>query len=323
MISKNKAVGCLVGLAVGDAVGTTLEFTKPGANGLLPKNRWLTDMVGGGPFGLPKGGHTDDTSMALALADSIVQHGWDVSDQMQRFVNWRQDGAYSVKGYCFDIGGATSRSLGYFAKTGDPYAGAPTDAGNGALMRLAPVPIYGAHMSPFDVAELAREESSLTHGHQDSADCCEAFALLCWAAIRGASKDELFDLYKTDLPIRGKARMVLGSRSYLQGPPQVTGSGYVLRTFEAALWAFAKTDNYKDAILLVTRLGRDTDTTAAITGQLAGAFYSLGGIPKKWRDDIIWSPEIHALAGEVFERGKADEDARYVDMRDEGEDYRD
>jgi ADP-ribosyl-[dinitrogen reductase] hydrolase len=279
-VNKDKAIGCLVGLAVGDAVGTTLEFTKPDpATGMLPRKLWLTDMVGGGPFKLMKGGHTDDTSMAIAMGESIAANGWDVTDQMHR-------------------------------------AGSPGGGGNGALMRLAPVPIYAAYASPNEVADLAREESSLTHGHPDSETCCAAFALLCWAAMRGASKDEILTLH-TRYPtlITGKAREVMETESYRRGPPHVTGSGYVLRSFEAALWAFDATDTFKDAVLLVTRLGRDTDTTGAITGQLAGAFYGFEGIPVDWREGIVWSDEIRHLGTAVLARGKVDEEARYEDER--------
>lgn len=305
MTNEDRAVGCLLGLAVGDAVGTTLEFSTPDKEtGMLPRSRWLTDMVGGGPFGLPKGGHTDDTSMALALGESLAEYGWDPEDQMQRFVDWRRDGRYSVKGYCFDIGGATSRAISTFEETGDPYAGHPKDAGNGALMRLAPVPIYYAHTPMDEVARKGAEESSLTHGHRDSEDCCAAFAVLCALAINGAPKEQLLDpVTSLTWDFAGKARMICGSRSYLKGPPHVTGSGYVVRTFEAALWAFATTDTYKDAILKVTRLGRDTDTTAAVTGQLAGAFYGADGIPETWRRDVVWGPQIEDLAHTLYMRG--------------------
>jgi ADP-ribosyl-[dinitrogen reductase] hydrolase len=289
----------MLGLAVGDAVGTALEFSRPDPRtGLLPESKWLTDMVGGGPFDLKPGEHTDDTSMAIALMDSIVQTGdFDVTDQMTRYVEWMQKGKYSVKGYCFDIGGATSRSLRSFAQTGNPYAGASGD-------------IFCATRPYDEVAEYAREESEITHGHVDSADCCAAFAQLCWLAIRGATKAQVLD--KENGPrfrFKGKAAAIFAMRSYLDGPPHVTGSGYVVRSFEAALWAFASTDNYRDAILLVTRLGRDTDTTAAITGQLAGAFYGVGGargIPVEWFDRLKWNRDIAHMAGQVYDIGVAD-----------------
>jgi ADP-ribosyl-[dinitrogen reductase] hydrolase len=134
----DRAVGALVGLAVGDAVGTTLEFTAK------PATPVLFDMVGGGPFRLPPGGWTDDTSMALALADSLLHDAdLDPCDLMDRFVSWHETGAYSHTGTCFDIGNTVRAALRHYRDTGDPIAGS-TDAwsaGNGALMRLAPVAI--------------------------------------------------------------------------------------------------------------------------------------------------------------------------------------
>src|SRR4051812_17438769 len=131
-----RARGMLLGLAAGDALGTTVEFRAPGT--FAP----VTDMVGGGPFGLPPGAWTDDTSMALCLAESLVEQlGFDPVDQLERYVCWYRDGHNSSTGRCFDIGGATRAALERFERTREPYPGdaAPDAAGNGPLMRLAPV----------------------------------------------------------------------------------------------------------------------------------------------------------------------------------------
>ena len=134
----NRARGALLGLAVGDAIGTTVEFKPRGS--FTP----LTEMVGGGPFKLLPGQWTDDTSMALCLAASLVQNGFDTHDQMQRYVFWHDEGYMSSNGCCFDIGMATSSALERFRRTGNPLAGStnPNSAGNGSIMRLAPVPIH-------------------------------------------------------------------------------------------------------------------------------------------------------------------------------------
>ena len=130
--------GCLLGLAVGDAEGTTLEFKPPGT--FEP----ITDMVSRGRFGLKPGQWTDDTSMALCLAASLTERGqFDERDQMQRYVKWWRDRYMSSTGTCFDIGSTTSYALSTFQRTGNPFAGFsdPNIAGNGSLMRLAPVPL--------------------------------------------------------------------------------------------------------------------------------------------------------------------------------------
>ena len=136
--------GCLLGLAIGDTVGTTLEFKRPGS--FEP----LTDMVGGGPFRLKPGQWTDDTSMALCLAASLIEcRGFDARDQMERYVRWWREGYMSSTGHCFDIGNTTAEALGIFQRTRDPFAGA-TDldkAGNGSLMRPAPVPMFSSKRS--------------------------------------------------------------------------------------------------------------------------------------------------------------------------------
>ena len=136
--------GCLLGLAIGDTVGTTLEFKRPGS--FEP----LTDMVGGGPFRLKPGQWTDDTSMALCLAASLIEcRGFDARDQMERYVRWWREGYMSSTGHCFDIGNTTAEALGIFQRTRDPFAGS-TDldkAGNGSLMRPAPVPMFSSKRS--------------------------------------------------------------------------------------------------------------------------------------------------------------------------------
>ena len=148
--------GCLLGLAVGDAVGTTLEFRRPGT--FEP----LNDMLGGGPFGLKPGQWTDDTSMALCLAESLLEkQGFDPLDQLERYTRWYRQGYLSSTDSCFDIGNTVRQALHRFEKTGEPYCGStdPRSAGNGSIMRLAPVPLFYAGNT-----ELALEKSGRVHG---------------------------------------------------------------------------------------------------------------------------------------------------------------
>lgn len=129
----------MLGLAVGDAVGTTLEFNPPGSF------NEIDDMVGGGPFHLVAGEWTDDTSMALCLAESLVEkQGFDPVDQLQRYTRWAKDTHLSSYGHVFDIGTTVQAALAKFAKTRESYCGSsdPWSAGNGSLMRLAPVPLF-------------------------------------------------------------------------------------------------------------------------------------------------------------------------------------
>src|SRR5262245_37765321 len=166
--------GALLGLAAGDAVGTTVEFEQPGS--FAP----VTDMVGGGPFDLRPGEWTDDTSMALCLAESLIARGgFDPVDQLARYVRWYREGHLSSTGSCFDIGNATAAALHRFERTGDPYCGSadPHSAGNGSLMRLAPAPLAYAG-DPVAAIERAGESSRTTHGTATAVDACRYFGAL-------------------------------------------------------------------------------------------------------------------------------------------------
>jgi ADP-ribosyl-[dinitrogen reductase] hydrolase len=288
---EDRAVGALLGLAVGDAVGTTLEFT---ARDTRPP---LTDMVGGGPFDLKPGQWTDDTAMALALGYSLAEEGaFDPHDCMARFSDWFLRGAYSCTGTCFDIGMATRAALGQFRSDGNPFAGssAPHTAGNGSLMRLSPVPIWAARRGEDVVADIARQQSCLTHGAQECQAACEGYAVLTVRAILGASRDEVLTAFAFDGPPR-IAEIFAGSWRE-KSRDRILSSGYVVHSLEAALWSLGNSDSFEEAILLAANLGDDADTVAAITGQLAGALYGASGIPNHWRARLAWHDKIEKLA---------------------------
>src|SRR5687767_7192342 len=166
--------GSLLGLAVGDALGTTLEFQAPGTF------EAIDDIEGGGPFQLRRGEWTDDTSMALCLAESLIQaKGFDALDQMQRYCRWKNEGYLSSNGRCFDIGGTVGDALRRFERSGEPFSGStsPDSAGNGSLMRLAAVPLFYAR-NPRAAIEFAGESSRTTHGAQEAVDACRYYAAL-------------------------------------------------------------------------------------------------------------------------------------------------
>jgi len=285
--------GALLGLAAGDAVGTTLEFQPPGS--FTP----ITDMVGGGVFQLQAGEWTDDTSMALCLAESLVEcQGFHAHDQMTRYVRWWRTGEYSVTGTCFDIGGTVRAALQHFTQTGDPYAGVATGAGNGALMRLAPLPMAYARSS--QLPALLAASSRTTHGGQQSVDACIVFGLLLADALQGADKAALLarlELIRMDgMPLHPEIAEIVGGSYLRKSPPAIRGAGYVVPALEAALWAFFSTDSYQAAVLAAANLGDDADTTAAIVGQLAGAVYGVQAIPAAWRAKLAWRDRLQHLA---------------------------
>jgi ADP-ribosylglycohydrolase len=299
---RDRYRGALLGLAAGDALGTTLEFKLPGS--FTP----IDDIVGGGPFNLPPGAWTDDTSMALCLADSLTtKKGFDPLDQMQRYVRWYRQGYLSSTGRCFDIGNTTRAALERFEHTRDPYSG-PTDpqmAGNGSLMRLAPVPLYCARQ-PRIAIERAAESSRTTHGAPAAIDCCRYMAALIVGALRGASKDQLLasryepepDVWR-NVPLLPRTTEIAAGSYKQRNPPEIRGTGFVVQSLEAALWAFYQTDNFRDGALRAVNLGEDADTTGAIYGQLAGAFYGEQAIPETWRARLVMRELITSLADKL------------------------
>ena len=297
--------GCLLGLAAGDAVGTTLEFKRPGS--FTP----IDDMVGGGPFNLKPGGWTDDTSMALCLAESLVERdGFDPIHQLETYCRWERDGHLSVKGYCFDIGTTTNASLQRFLAGREPYPGLtdPRSAGNGSIMRLAPVPMRYAS-DPASAIHHAALSSRTTHGAAECVDACRYLAGLIVGALQGVSKDELLAPRFTPVtglwerePLAPKIDAVAAGSFKQKEPPAIRGTGYVVESLEAALWALHKSDTFRDGVLLAVNLGDDADTTGAVYGQLAGAYYGEDAIPAPWREKLAMRPLIEELAGKLFER---------------------
>lgn len=297
--------GCLSGLAAGDALGTTVEFKAPGS--FSP----LTDMVGGGPFRLKKGQWTDDTSMALCLAESLITcRSFDVRDQMERYTRWWKEGYLSSNGRCFDIGNTVAQALQRYTRTGDPLAGStnPYSAGNGSLMRLAPVPLFFAS-DPETAIHLSAESSKTTHAATSCLDACRYFAGLLIGALQGVPKDELLSpryapiaqLWER-MPLCPEIDRIANGSFKRKNPPEIVGSGYVVESLEAALWAFNRSENFREGCLLAVNLGDDADTTGAIFGQLAGAHYGITGIPRDWRECLAHADLIQQLANKLLER---------------------
>jgi ADP-ribosylglycohydrolase len=286
--SRDRAMGALLGLAVGDAVGAAIEFAPK------PRHALLDDMRTGGPHRLQRGQWTDDTAMALALADSLVHApALDPADLMRRFVDWHETGSYSCTGRCFDIGNATRAALDRFRRSGDPMAGSTEEAasGNGALMRLAPVAIRHWRDRE-EMGRVAQVQTRTTHGSPATMATACGFAKLLARAIAGEALPEILAS-----PAAGAIQG--GWRGMHRDA--IEGSGYVARSLQAATWAVSRSTDFRSAVLLAANLGDDADTTAAIAGQLAGAVYGVSGIPEEWLGALAWRERIAAAAGSLFE----------------------
>jgi ADP-ribosyl-[dinitrogen reductase] hydrolase len=304
---QHRRRGALLGLAIGDALGAAVEFAP---RGTFPP---VTGYRGGGPHGLAPGEWTDDTSMALALADSLSARGFDPTDQARRYLAWWRDGKYSVTGRCFDIGIATREALARIEQgISASEAGDSRDAksGNGSIMRLAPVALHYLHLFPEDLVTIGRhaEASSMpTHRSEKCLSACRYLAVTLAGLLSGQTREEVLSadwpaleelhraapLHPAILEVaRGSYRRKLAA--------EIRGSGYVVDSLEAALWAFHRAPSFAGAVLGAVNLGEDADTTGAVCGQLAGAYFGVEGIPPEWLDGLArrkWIEDAIARLG--------------------------
>lgn len=300
----NKFRGSLIGLAVGDALGVPLEFQPPGT--FEP----VTDMVGGGVFDLKPGEWTDDTSTALCLAQSLIEmKGFDPEDQINKYLRWYHEGYLSVNGSCFDIGNTTRKALRRYERTGEPFSGPDHErsAGNGSLMRLAPVPLF-YFRNPSLAIELAGDSSRTTHQHPLAIDACKFTAGLIVGAVNGGSKETILSRRYSPIPgywdeniLEGEIDEIACGSYKNRNPPEINGKGFVVRSLEAALWAFHNTESFEEGCLKAVNLGDDADTVGAIYGQIAGAYYGESGIPEEWLNKLAKFDFISDLADKLIE----------------------
>lgn len=298
---RDRYRGALLGLAVGDALGAQVEFQERGS---FPE---VVDMQGGGPHHLPPGAFTDDASMAMCLAESLIAHGFDPLDQMRRYVRWWREGYWSSTGTCFDIGNTVRDALERFLTTGDPMAGSadPFAAGNGSIMRVAPIALF-ARGDLRLAAELGGQSSRTTHAAAEAVDACRYLGALLTAALSGMPREGLLagDFWEgLGLgPLSPRIQAVAEGSYRGKEVDVIRGSGYVVESLEAALWAFAQAEDFRSCCLMAANLGDDADTTAAVAGQIAGAFFGAEAIPDSWRHRLVRSADISDIADRMCER---------------------
>lgn len=299
VVSRDNALGALVGLAVGDAVGTTLEFKSR-------DSEHVSDMQGGGPFILNAGEWTDDTSMALCVAETYLAENRMNTDTLRKFLlRWYQTGENSSNGRCFDIGNTTRFALEQYLHVGPSWYGNTEKhtAGNAGLVRQAPVSIF-RRKSLRAIYFESQAQSSATHGAVESIDACQFLGLILHHLINGHQKEEAFSPHV--FPLCARVMIINAGEYKHKARHQIRSSGYVIDTLEAAMWAVWNTDNFRDAILLATNLADDADSVAATAGQLAGALYGYSEIPQDWKDKLVQHERIAALAGDLFDRAPED-----------------
>ncbi len=293
---RDRFRGCLLGLACGDALGASVEGRGRGS---FPP---ITGMTGGGVWGLGAGEWTDDASMALCLAKSLLDQGrFDPRDQMDKYALWMTEGYMSSVGDCFAIGLTCAKAIRSYIITKDPYSGSedPMTAGNGCIMRLAPVPMF-YHPELERVIHYSADSSRTTHGARECLDACRLFGAMMASALGGDEKGQiLFGHYYRKQPqgtLVESIELVAHGVYRHKKEAEIKGSGYVVESLAAALWCFLHSDSYEEAVLKAVNLGDDADTTAAVCGQLAGAYYGESGIPLQWLNAVAMGQEIGRIA---------------------------
>jgi ADP-ribosylglycohydrolase len=302
---KDRYRGLLLGLAAGDACGQPAAYRRPGT--FMP----IGDLIGGGPFDMPRGAWTDETAMALCLAESLLATDVpDVDDQLQRYLRWQDAGHLSSTGTCIGISATTARALAKARWSGKALAGSfdPATAEKEPLARIGPAVIL-LLADPEEAIEAAVLAARVTHQAPLTLDAVRYFAALLVGALQGASRVELtrplfspcegyWDRHRLKPAVEAVARGSWAEKL----PPRIFGGGQAVDGLEAALWAFSRGNSFRDAVLAAVNLGGDADTTGAIVGQLAGAHYGAAGLPPAWRSSIALAPRIVETADELLER---------------------
>ena len=304
MIDRERIVGGLIGLAVGDALGVPVEFEPRDRRREDP----LTGMRGGGAHHQPPGTWSDDTGLTFCTVETILD-AYSVERLGISFARWLTEGRWTPRGEVFDVGGTTRAGILRIIEGVSPAAsGSPheCDNGNGSLMRILPVVMAFSRRSIPLMLERVHEASAVTHAHPRSLMGCGLYGLICrnllfrrgpLSAYRYAMEDGQ-RLYVQD-PWRGEHRayrLILRGTLADVGESQIHSSGYVVQTLEAATWSLLTTRNYRECVLRAVNLGEDADTVGAVAGGLAGVAYGLKSIPREWIDALSRRDELLAWA---------------------------
>ena len=296
--------GGIFGVAIGDALGVPIEFRK--------RNTFekVTDFQYCQTFKLNPGEWSDDTSMTLCLAHSLItQKGFNLKNQTEQYIKWFLDGFMSHNGKAIGIGYTTLLSLTLYIKTKKIYTILTDEkySGNGSLMRVLPVILFFAH----DIEKAvyySGESSKNTHGSQIAIDACRYFAYIICKIIHGTTKEEIkskeFKQQTIDFfnkkPLHKKVEKIIEGEYFEKNTDEIKSTGYVVDTLESALWSFITTDNFETALLKAVNLGDDADTVGSITGQIAGVYYGYNQIPNRWTKNIAKKEWLKSISHKLI-----------------------
>jgi ADP-ribosyl-[dinitrogen reductase] hydrolase len=311
---QDRIYGGLLGAVVGDALGVPVEFRSREE---LKKDP-LRAMRGWGTHGQPEGTWSDDTSMALCLAESILATGWDLEDQAERFARWAFEHYWTPHGETFDIGGTTGASLDRFrrgASAASCGGSGERDNGNGALMRILPAAVWFSQAPDEMLVRALSAASAVTHAHGRSRLASVFFGLLVRSLLEGMAPGEALRSAGEDIR-RLAAEEILDTAMQAELPslsrildpsfPELPESairsgGYVIDTLEASIWCLARSSSYEECVLAAVNLGGDTDTTGTVAGGLAGIFYGMEALPPAWLQALARREEVESLLGALTE----------------------
>ncbi len=302
----NKVEGCFLGLAIGDALGVPVEFQS--RRQLTEKP--VTKMLGFMSWNQPPGTWSDDSSLAFCLAESLTK-GYDLEDIGRKSLAWMIDGYWGAHDEVFDVGNTTKIALQRLksGRNSFLYSGERDEAsnGNGSLMKIAPAALYFHNVHDDQLWNAIHDISAITHAHFRSCFCCFVYCKYLIGLYKGEEKLEA--LRKASESIR----QFIDSKNFSTTETQlldriftlkiadakedeIKSSGYVLHTLEASIWCLLTTSSYKEAVLKAVNLGGDTDTTACVTGALAGVYYGMDEIPQHWMEQVARREDIIDLA---------------------------
>jgi ADP-ribosyl-[dinitrogen reductase] hydrolase len=281
---KDRYRGLIHGIALGDALGAPAQHRRPGS--FTP----LGDLLGGGPYELPRGAWSDDAAIAMLLAESLVEcKGFDAHDLMSRLLRWQRDGYGASTGHCVGITAATAKAIAQAQWSGNPFAGShdPSRAEKEPLTRAGIAAAF-ALSDPAAAIELAAESARPTHQAPVVLDACRYVGGLVVGALQGASRQDLVGpnfspvegLWQRRPLRREVAAIAAGSWRDPAFTPVADGSA--LDALALALWALARGSQYRDTVLAAVNLGLDADANGALVGGLAGALYGAASLPAHW-----------------------------------------
>ena len=307
-MKKEKVVGGLVGVCVGDALGVPVEFVSRDKLKLNP----IKDMVGYGTYNQPPGTWSDDSSLTLCLAESLCK-GFNIHDIADKFIKWLFEGYWTPYDETFDVGNTTYIAISRLKSGIDPLDAGPKDEfsnGNGSLMRILPLSFYVEKMNKEEQFEISHKVSRLTHGHLRSQMACGIYIQIAVNLLKGNSpevayekaKEISLDYYSSEPYLHELRHFDRILKSDIRKLPLdlIKSTGYVIDTLEAALWSFLNSKTFRDAVLTAVNLGGDTDTIGAVAGGLAGIYYGYSAIPESWVKKIARIDEIIELSERLF-----------------------